>query len=230
MINIKIPIIDEKTINNAQSTNAMKELIRLMRNREDQKNFKVGDVLVCKNIHKNAYVKNNSVIKKWIVSYVDNYKLIYAYRILSNGKISKKLTCLTISLMSEKLKYDIDPNHIELVLLDNEEAYDPADEIRETNRIKNIVRNINRDKRLTKEDFDKLTPQDKVWHSSDYQGTYTVELWVTNISNVKSTNHAIITVQSKDSFGKFKANKRKITRDSISMFFKERPITIEDMI
>ena len=132
---------DEKAIKKAQKINSVNELRRLLFNRQNQKNFKIGDVLVCKNIANNSYIRCGTTMRKWVVCHVDEHKLIYAKRILSNGKISNKVKCLTVDYLSNIYIYDIDPEHVEHVLLDSEDEYSPTKNIRETNRLKNKVRN-----------------------------------------------------------------------------------------
>jgi hypothetical protein len=217
----------EESIKNAQKTNSMKELLHFIENREKQKSFNVGDIIVCRNIKNNTLVGKASTPRKWIICHIDKYKLAYARRILSSGKISAKLKCLTIDYLHSKYEYTVDPEHVEHILLDSEDNYSPLDQTKKINNLKNKLRKINNEKLMKQSDIKDIKLGNILYLANNKLGKNIKKYKVALIKDVKNTKHKIIHVKREISKGEW-GYKMPIT--DVSMYYKEKPSTIEDLL
>jgi len=224
---IKFEPLNEESIKKVQNTNAVRELRRLMENKRNQENFKVDDIVILKSLKTGAIAKSGSVIRRWIISYIDEYNIVYARRILASGKVSNRVSCITTDYLSNEV-YDYDPEHVDSILLSAENTYDPLDDAKKITRLKNKVRNINKKKKAAPSLINELKVGDKLWRASTLLGDKIEELVVCGIRSIEGVDFdSIVLVERLDSRT---TSGSRITKDSIGGFFKEKPVTVKELL
>ena len=210
----------EKDIKGAGATNAMSELKRLLNNMEDQSIFDVGDVIVLRRYNGKIDVVGGAP-KKWVVTHIDDYGLLYANRILVSGEISPKVRCLTPDYLSNG-KFESDPEQVDSILLGEEHEYDPLRSIKAVAAAKKTVKSINNKKKLKNCSREFLLKTLKkgsiIWRSHNALGEYKEKLTITSIDSfdikfIDGRGHADRLV-----FGRMRQN-----------FFIEEPIILENV-
>jgi len=108
----------------------------------------IGDVLVHINADGSVY-KSDGIPERHVVVHRDSYGLVYTKRLMSNGKLTKTVTCVTAE-SNKHGRYDYDPEHVESILLGEEDGYDPLEKNREMISKRNKIRRLNKKKRYDK--------------------------------------------------------------------------------
>lgn len=112
----------------ARKSKFFKDIYSMLRCIDSQKSFNVKDVLIYRDEDKKvSTIGKSNIPKKWIVVYKDNDNLIYAVRILKEGKISKLVRCLTCDHIMNG-RYEIDPLIVDSILIDEE--YNPIENMK----------------------------------------------------------------------------------------------------
>jgi len=216
--------VNQDQIKQATSTNAVCETRRILKNKIEQSSFDIGDVVVLQNRDTGKFHSISHRIKKWVISYIDDFGLVYTREILSSGDLSKKMSCITIKYLNAA-KFINDPEHLNSLLLGEEGDYDPCEEARNIGSLKNKVRRINKKKLIDNNIADNLVAGDTIWKTLDMLGDSAVELTVISVKKYKN-KFLSLKVKGKDK----NSNSTLISSLSIFHHFKEKPITIKDLI
>jgi len=123
----------DKQFETCKSKKAVASALRILRAHIKMPKFKIGDVVVAyyqRRNHKTDEITEELIMQnegnptRWVVCHIDEDGIIFAKQILSSGKFGQGVYCLA-ELGGESYRFDIDPDFLELVLLGQEDQYNP---------------------------------------------------------------------------------------------------------
>lgn len=253
-LDMTITVEDEQKIAGCDFYAKAKQIIQ---DAEEHKNIEVGGVYMLSYTNWDKEVKlygGDSNPDKYVIIRNDN-GFLFAKRIIASGQLGKQIFCLTIEYFGRGMSLIPDPSYVDAILLSDEENYDAAAPAKSLASKKNKSRRINDKKRFTSTTEDEILKElstytigDKFWTSSMAYCNKIEEWVITKVTSkklmnsyyrmnsncrknaiefeVKNTNPSHWghngTSYDSDSFIK--------SGGSYTMFYKEKPTKLEDIV
>lgn len=144
----------EKEFKTCKSKKAVDAALKVLRMHINMPKFKLGDVVVAyyqsyRSNSESLVMQNEGCPKRWVVCHIDDDGIIFAKQILSNGRFGKGVYCLA----EVGYRFDIDPDFLELVLLGQEDQYNPVAWTKDITKKRAKLSKLNKDKALDWEDI-----------------------------------------------------------------------------
>lgn len=174
--------------------------VRRWLQQKDNMKFEIGDVVLKYNLRTDYQTKkqswvaeninsDNQLAQRYVYIYEDEFGIGYLKQLrVANGSLGKELYCLTDFNLKE-VKFEVDPEYAEKVLLDGE--FDIKEIHKASLRARKIVTKMNRKigkKGKTVQDFndmfDNVKVGDTFWTTTDYTGRWIQEYKITKIEKV----------------------------------------------
>lgn len=195
---MKVELTAEQTkeLHDALASNSVRRWLQT----KDMMKFEIGDVVLKYTLRTDYQTKkqswvpeninsDNKLAQRYVYIYEDEFGIGYLKQLrVANGTLGKELYCLTDFDFSY-IKFEVDPEYAEHVLLDAE--FDIKSIHKASLAQRKIVTKMNRKtgvKGKTLQDFNSMFDDKKVgdvfWTSSDYTGRYAEEYTITKITKV----------------------------------------------
>jgi hypothetical protein len=156
-----------------------REAISIAEQLAAQADFQLGQVLVARNprVKEGAdwVTDNDGNPQKWVVVFKNEANMVFAKKIIGGGRLGTGIDVLC-AMAKEYYIFEEDPDKVDAILLDDENAYDPAAKKRAIDKVKRAVQTYNRTIRLRFDDpdvarayFTTLAAKTPIWYSN-YSG------------------------------------------------------------
>lgn len=141
--------ITEQEIKNICRSTDGRVLINAVHNIAYQKDFDLGDILVCRNLRakdKGLIMEAAGLPEKYQVVHKDEAQLIYVKRILKGGKLGQKVDMIA-TWSFDNYRFEADPDKMDSILMDQEEGYDPYAKSKDLKKKQDKQRRLNKNMR-----------------------------------------------------------------------------------
>lgn len=173
-----------------------RNLLNCAKNIAEQAQFDIGDVLVARYMGPSESggtryetMSSSNVKQKYLVVYKDSAQLIYCKKIREGGQLSKAVDMIA-TRMADTVKFELDPDMAESILLDQESNYDAMATAKELKRKKEAIKKHNKKIRIGFETLKEandflatLKVGQKVWQAYHYTDMNPSEHTVTSVEN-----------------------------------------------
>lgn len=197
---VKLSAQEQKQLQNALDSNKVRRWLE----QKEQMRFEIGDVLIKKLKQTDYHSKNiswkieninsdNKMAQRYVYIYEDEYGIGYIKPLrVANGTFGKDLICLT-DFDFAHIKFEVDPEYAEHVLLDAE--FDIKEIHKNSLAARKIVTKMNRKvgvrpKTLQEfnDFFEKLNLGDTFWMTHDYTGRHMQEFRLITLTKVTTAD------------------------------------------
>jgi len=219
-------------IKSYKSNNA-KNVQDVLRKAAQLEQYKIGDILVRLRWGRNGNyetMSDNATKTKYEVVHLSEEGIVFAKKFLQSGELGNQIFCLN----ADAHAYEIDPDLVDHILLDEEDSYDPAESIAKVLKKKQKAQSINKKtayilNRASHRErfFNDMNYGDIIWHAWGFLGQGAKQ-YIVHADNGNS-----LELQRYDGTGpRYYYDNITIYRSAKSSyyFWKDKPKTVKDML